>query len=388
MRPATRIFIKQRFTDYYNKTRISPPSSVKEREFGFIFFDDKYPDDIRMRRHIGFSSGDEMQEYIKSLVPAHAYYSTAYYQTPQAPTMGDKEWLGADLIFDLDADHIMRGSYEEMLQRIKDETEKLLGILDDELGIDMKTVKLVFSGGRGYHIHVQELGFRDFGAPERREIVDYICGIGMSPPILLQEWGPFRTGWHDRFRSLLIRYLTELDAKPKKEGKAELSSLRGVGQVMAERFIGMIPELITLLTTNPSSILLRDQTVKTVFAALATERESALLPYIREAAVQADEPVTTDIRRLIRLPGSLHAKSGFKVVALDVKELADFEPLIDAVAFGEREVLIESEREYSFSLLGSQYTIPKGRLKVPEAVGVFLCCRGMAEIGGESGGAS
>jgi len=388
MRPATRIFIKQRFTDYYNKTRISPPSSVKEREFGFIFFDDKYPDDIRMRRHIGFSSGDEMQEYIKSLVPAHAYYSTAYYQTPQAPTMGDKEWLGADLIFDLDADHIMRGSYEEMLQRIKDETEKLLGILDDELGIDMKTVKLVFSGGRGYHIHVQELGFRDFGAPERREIVDYICGIGMSPPILLQEWGPFRTGWHDRFRSLLIRYLTELDAKPKKEGKAELSSLRGVGQVMAERFIGMIPELITLLTTNPSSILLGDQTVKTVFAALATERESALLPYIREAAVQADEPVTTDIRRLIRLPGSLHAKSGFKVVALDVKELADFEPLIDAVAFGEREVLIESEREYSFSLLGSQYTIPKGRLKVPEAVGVFLCCRGMAEIGGESGGAS
>lgn len=388
MRPATRIFIKQRFTDYYNKTRISPPSSVKEREFGFIFFDDKYPDDIRMRRHIGFSSGDEMQEYIKSLVPAHAYYSTAYYQTPQAPTMGDKEWLGADLIFDLDADHIMRGSYEEMLQRIKDETEKLLGILDDELGIDMKTVKLVFSGGRGYHIHVQELGFRDFGAPERREIVDYICGIGMSPPILLQEWGPFRTGWHDRFRSLLIRYLTELDAKPKKEGKAELSSLRGVGQVMAERFIGMIPELITLLTTNPSSILLRDQTVKTVFAALATERESALLPYIREAAVQADEPVTTDIRRLIRLPGSLHAKSGFKVVALDVKELADFEPLIDAVAFGEREVLIESEREYSFSLLGSQFTIPKGRLKVPEAVGVFLCCRGMAEIGGESGGAS
>ena len=388
MRPATRIFIKQRFTDYYNKTRISPPSSVKEREFGFIFFDDKYPDDIRMRRHIGFSSGDEMQEYIKSLVPAHAYYSTAYYQTPQAPTMGDKEWLGADLIFDLDADHIMRGSYEEMLQRIKDETEKLLGILDDELGIDMKTVKLVFSGGRGYHIHVQELGFRDFGAPERREIVDYICWIGMSPPILLQEWGPFRTGWHDRFRSLLIRYLTELDAKPKKEGKAELSSLRGVGQVMAERFIGMIPELITLLTTNPSSIILRDQTVKTVFAALATERESALLPYIREAAVQADEPVTTDIRRLIRLPGSLHAKSGFKVVALDVKELADFEPLIDAVAFGEREVLIESEREYSFSLLGSQYTIPKGRLKVPEAVGVFLCCRGMAEIGGESGGAS
>ena len=62
MKPATRMFIKQRFTDYYQKKRISPPASVKEREFGFIFFDENYPDDIRMRRHIGFSSNDDLQE--------------------------------------------------------------------------------------------------------------------------------------------------------------------------------------------------------------------------------------------------------------------------------------------------------------------------------------
>jgi len=299
--------------------------------------------------------------------------------------MGDKEWLGADLIFDLDADHIMRGSYEEMLRRIKEEAEKLLGILENEMGVDMRTVRLVFSGGRGYHIHVHELGFRDFGPAERREFVDYLCGTGISPSILLNDWEPGRIGWHDRYRNLLIRYLTDLSGKPKKDIKAELSALRGVGQVMADRFIGMIPELITLLQSDPSSILLRDQTVKTVFSALTSERESSLLPYISEAAVQADEPVTTDIRRLIRLPGSLHAKSGFKVVPLDVKELPDFDPLVDAVAFGEREVLVESEREYSFSLLGSKYDIPKGRIKVPEAVGVYLCARGMAEIGGESG---
>ncbi|HOL42188.1 MAG TPA: DNA primase small subunit PriS [Methanospirillum sp.] len=388
MRPATRTFIKQRFTDYYSKARISAPSSVKEREFGFIFFEDRYPDDIWMRRHIGFSSGEEMQEYIKSLIPAHAYYSTAYYRAPQAPTMGDKEWLGADLIFDLDADHIMRGSYEEMLRRIKEEALKLLDILDRELGVDMRTVRLVFSGGRGYHVHVQELAFRDFEPAERRELVDYICGTGISPSIMLNDWAPGRTGWHDRFRLLLTRYLQQLSMKSEKEVKAEVSSLRGVGQVMAERFAVMIPELISLLNTNPSSILLRDQTVKTVFSALVTERESPLLPHIRDAAVQADEPVTTDVRRLIRLPGSLHAKSGFKVVPMEVKELYDFDPLIDAVVFGERDVIIESERDYSFSLLGSQYDIRKGRLKVPEAVGMFLCCRGMAEIGGISDHAS
>lgn len=388
MKPATRMFIKQRFTDYYQKKRISPPASVKEREFGFIFFDENYPDDIRMRRHIGFSSNDDLQEYVKSLVPAHAYYSTAYYRTPQAPTMADKDWLGADLIFDLDADHIVRGSFEEMLKRIKAETEKLLEVLENELGIDMRTVKLVFSGGRGYHIHIQELGFRDFGSAERREIVDYLCGNGISPSVLLDEWDVSRSGWHERYRNILTGYLEDLSKKSAKDIKSELSSLRGVGQVTADRFSGMIPDLLPLLRTSPSSILLRDQTVKTILNALVTEKESPLLPLIKEASIQVDEPVTTDTRRLIRLPGSLHAKSGFKVVSLDLKELPDFDPLIDAVAFGEREVPVEAHKEYSFSLLGSRYDITKGKTKVPEAVAVYLCARGMAEIGGEPGSAS
>ena len=150
----------------------------------------------------------------------------------------------------------------------------------------------------------------------------------------------------------------------------------------------MIPDLLPLLRTSPSSILLRDQTVKTILNALVTEKESPLLPLIKEASIQVDEPVTTDTRRLIRLPGSLHAKSGFKVVSLDLKELPDFDPLIDAVAFGEREVPVEAHKEYSFSLLGSQYDITKGKTKVPEAVAVYLCARGMAEIGGEPGSAS
>ncbi|MDD1723701.1 MAG: DNA primase small subunit PriS [Methanospirillum sp.] len=388
MKPATRMFIRQRFTNYYEKTRITPPSSPEQREFGFIFFDDTYPEDIRMRRHIGFSGGEEMQEYIKNLVPAHSYYSTAYYRTPQAPTMGDKEWLGADLIFDLDADHIMRGSYDGMLRRIKEETVKLLDILEGELGVDMKTVGLVFSGGRGYHVHVRELGFRDFGPQERRELIDYLCGTGISPSILLRDWSAERKGWHERYRQVLIRYLTEMAAKPDGEMRSELSSLRGIGQVTAERYTAMIPGLLQSLATDPSSILLRDQTVRTVLNTLVSDRESPMLPLIHEAAVQADEPVTTDTRRLIRLPGSLHAKSGFKCMSLEPKELPDFDPLIDAVAFGDREILIDSRNEYTVTLSGSDYNIPKGTTRVPEAVAVFLLCRGMAEIGGGQTGAS
>ncbi len=382
MRAATLTFIRQRFTEYYGRVQIAPPSSSGQREFGFIFFDGNYPEDIRMRRHIGFGSPEEMQEYIKNLVPAHAYYSTAYYRTPRAATMADKDWLGADLIFDLDADHILRGSYSLMLERIKEEAVKLVTVLDEELGIDMRTVKLVFSGGRGYHIHVQEIALRSFDSQERRELIDYICGIGVSPARMLSDFLPGHSGWHQRYHSCLTTYLEGLLSLPVSEAKGSLCSLKGVGDTRATRFLQLAPTLVQQLNADPRQVNIRDPTTIEILSILTTEKESPLYAKIREAGIQADEPVTTDIRRLIRLPGSLHAKSGFRVTPLTVKELADFDPLIDAVPFGDRGVGIDSPREYTVELLGNSWEIRPGVQQVPEAVALFLCCRGMAEIAG------
>ncbi len=46
---------------------------------------------------------------------------------------------------------------------------------------------------------------------------------------------------------------------------------------------------------------------------------------------EIDEPVTSDIKRLIRLPLSLHGKTGLKVTPMDREELTGFDPLRDAV---------------------------------------------------------
>ena len=49
--------------------------------------------------------------------------------------MAEKGWCGgADLIFDLDADHIVHGPYDLMLARVKEETEKLIAMLTVEFG--------------------------------------------------------------------------------------------------------------------------------------------------------------------------------------------------------------------------------------------------------------
>ena len=109
MHPATTEFLRQRFSEYYRKTVTVAPSSLEQREWGFVLFNPGATE-MRMRRHIGFGSREELSEYVKNLVPQHAYYSTAYYAKPDAGTMADKGWSGADLIFDLDADHIVRGA--------------------------------------------------------------------------------------------------------------------------------------------------------------------------------------------------------------------------------------------------------------------------------------
>ena len=95
-------FIQSEFTRYYkeNSDKIGEPKSIEKREFGFILFKEKV-----MVRHKSFANQSRLGEFISSISPVHAYYSTAYYEAPEAK-MEEKGWLGADLFFDIDADHI------------------------------------------------------------------------------------------------------------------------------------------------------------------------------------------------------------------------------------------------------------------------------------------
>jgi len=68
------------------------------------------------------------------------------------------------------------------------------------------------------------------------------------------------------------------------------------------------------------------------------------------------------------------------VQPLELRDLHDFEPLVDAVVFSERDVRVDLIRPAKVSLVGSAYELQKGITTVPEAVAVFLCCRSMAEI--------
>jgi DNA primase small subunit len=376
MKPATLEFVRQRFSDYYSSTVLVAPPSIGQREWGFVMLSPGYPE-IHMRRHIGFPGREELFEYIKNLVPAHVYYSSAYYERPDAPTMKEKGWCGADLIFDLDADHLMRGPYDAMLARVKEETAKLLAMLSEEFGIDKKATDVVFSGGRGYHIHVRDLAFRSWDSAERRELIDYICGIGIDPAAMLSGPPQPAGGWKRRFREALIEYLVWLTAIGHKEALAHLSALPGIGKVSAEKLLQQREVIIAELTHSPSPVLLRKYEV---LGRIVSAEEGEFKKRLLSRAALADEPVTTDTKRLIRMPTSLHGGSGMRVQPVEARNLDAFDPLTDAVVFGVRDVRVDLRMNVSVPMLGSTYQLAKGITTVPEALAVFLCCRGMADI--------
>ena len=94
-------FIKDKFREYYKTSEIELPDRFGRREFAFVFFGGR-----GMVRHLSFDRKKILKNFLIEKVPAHVYYSTAYYQNPNAPTMQEKNWMGAELIFDLDSDHL------------------------------------------------------------------------------------------------------------------------------------------------------------------------------------------------------------------------------------------------------------------------------------------
>jgi DNA primase small subunit len=378
MRPATTEFLRQRFTEYYRKERIQAPPSVGEREFGFILFNPDSPD-VRMRRHMGFGTTGELGEYIRSMVPAHAFYSSAYYAAPGAGTMAEKGWTGADLIFDLDADHLMRGPYRAMLDRVKEETRKLLGMLTSELGFSERNIHLVFSGGRGYHVHVREIGIRGWGSQERRELIDYVCGIGIDPHTLVSAPSGGTPGWRERYISTISEYLFWLKGLGREEGEGYLMETPGIGRERAPRFFAAIDAYLEGLGKGDLAPLLSNP----VFSAERERGDGKFRGLLRGKAALADEPVTTDTRRLIRMPTTLHGGTGLRVTPVPLGDFDSFDPLRDAVVFSDRKVKVDAGANLSMEIQGNTYQVGKGTMAVPEALAVFLCARGLAEVTGE-----
>lgn len=460
----TKQYLRKRFADYYQNSNLALPHDFTRREWGFIFFDEL--PEVVMRRHKAFSRENEAFDYIRAMVPAHAYHSAAYYEFPGASTMKEKKWQGADLIFDLDADHLPGKvrSYAEMLSNVKSETGKLLDFLLQDFGFLENNINIVFSGGRGYHIHVHDPKVRTLESAQRREIVDYVGGTGLSTDFLFKpakhkvyDEGKFKKkeldsarkiasfedrpggfGWGKRIGKYLVQFLKDISIKDDMLAQDEIADLmrnyylkkpnydtipediarqiirmkdenRKIGIEKIAQEVGMNRNRVrNFLMTNDLLDYKREATI--IFKKIKNmanspetfERienqgiidDSFIFDAIVQKAIEensislgsahTDEPVTADIRRLIRVPSSLHGGSGMRVVPLSLSEFGNFEPLNDAVVFSEKMIDIEiisplKPQNSKVEMKGKSFTVTEGKNTLPEYAAIYLMCRGAAE---------
>jgi DNA primase small subunit len=388
MDERTRLYLRGRFGDHYRRTGVTPPPDAHAREWGYIPW--TAGPDTTMVRHRSMLDLGDLATFLADQRPRHVYFSAGRYDDPGASTMESKGWLDSDLIFDLDADHLPavelgEDSYGEMLAKCKDELLDLLEFLEDDFAFEDVTV--AFSGGRGYHVHVRDDRVRELESDERREIVDYVRGTGLEFEALLDrevvggEAGrqspaekrllPTDGGWGRRVHDRLLALLDELLAMDRADAVARLQEFEGFGERKAEA-------ALSAAESNYEAIEAGNVDVHSVVVTLA--RELATETAATEHA-HIDEPVTTDTNRLIRLPGSLHGGTGLAVTRIERGDLADFDPLTDAVpeTFTSQEVAVDVADGGEIALGTQSFTISEGVQTVPEYVAVFLMARGRAE---------
>jgi len=388
----TQAYLRGRFGDHYRRVDVSPPPQANEREWGYVPWTEG-PGET-MVRHRSLLDLGELSDFLARERPKHVYFSAGRYDDPGASTMSGKGWRCSDLVFDLDADHLPsvtlgEDSYGQMLEKCKDALLRLLDFLEDDFGFEGLTV--VFSGGRGYHVHVRDETVLDLESDSRREIVDYVRGIGLEFDHVVDEetvggeagrkspatnrYLPADGGWGARIQGRVLDLAETVREQAEDDAIETLSQYEGIGEGKARAMYNIASERFAEIERGNVSAHTAFEQVAQQFASVTVEEQNAPI----------DEPVTTDTNRLIRLPGSLHGGSALSTRRIERDAIADFDPLVDAVpeTFVGHEINVEVTEPGPVELREFDDVVEAGVVELPEYVGMFLMARGRAEKGPE-----
>jgi DNA primase small subunit len=368
--------VKNSFREFYFKHSkiIEIPERIGEREFGYRQFGSE-----GMFRHLAFRNIGELLATLIKDVPSDVYCSNAYYRFPTY-NMHEKQWTGADLIFDIDAKDLhllceLTHSYficancgkvqkdrseicpscktgklnhislicNKCNYALKKEVKHLIEMLMYDLGIMEKSIQVYFSGNNGYHIHISDNEFHSLDSQARSDIVGYLMGNDMMTESI---------GVRKALDGFLIKF-------PKS------GMLYGWRKRIAEK-----------LGIDQSSVVKLSNIVqqKGGYSGFKTE----LVKVTKGVGVRIDPQVTMDIHRVFRMAGSLNSKSG--LTKMRCNDMESFDPLNDACFLADREVNVDIKAPVKLKLKGQSFNISKQTARLPVYAAVYLICKGLAEV--------
>jgi DNA primase small subunit len=375
------IFLKDLFSKYYQKHLIDSIERVEQREFGYGVFKKKIAN-----RNIAFSSVSEMNSFLRERSPLFFSYSNSYYKFPsRTPTLA-KEWLGADIIYEFDADELglevpeingVQWFSAVHLGEAKKQVFRLIDFLEKDFGFPSSELSINFSGKAGYHVHLRSESIRNLNKRARIQLVDYLTGHDLDFELLgfdfEKHYAPLvkssRGSWVPRLISGAKNFL---DRDPKVVAKLTSSPPKKVSQLLSDKkklFDSLDRGLLTRLDGKKSTDFWR-----AVFSEALKVSRSPI-----------DRQTSVDLVKIIRVPQTLHGDTGFVAKTIPIEKLKEFDAFSDAIVFDEKfsseGVKVFVTKAPKFSLAGKEFgPYENEELSVPLYCAVYLIGKGAATL--------
>ena len=385
-----------RFTQYYRTADLWTPPRLRTREWMFIPFGGGTP-----LRHKSFTDMQSVRNFLCERPQHSCFYSTAYWKRPHELKMADKDWLGADLIFDLDGDHlpgVTDKDFPAMIDVIQEQAWSLWNdFLEPDFGFKEEFLQVTFSGHRGFHLHYRDPKFFHLDSEARRELVSHIRGEGVEVSDLLERArNPNAKGWARRVNKGINSVVGKLDRIYAGDTKLlnsltaalkEMMEREGIKGLRGKASVEKLAELMQAETRrdrvlNGRLVALNNHAL--LFQNLIRADTSVVLG----SAGETDEVVTIDTRRQIRWPGSLHGKSGMRVTEfplsrLDPDKSSSFDCLSEGIALSRQDtVSVEMIVDDAIARFDDRVIdSPAGEvIEIHEAGATFLILKGWAKL--------
>ncbi|MGZ7049908.1 MAG: DNA primase catalytic subunit PriS [Methanobacterium sp.] len=282
---------------------------VENREFGFDHFG-RGPND----RYKVFNTPNYLKRFLKSKTPFAAYCSVAFYEKPRRRD----GWIKSELVFDVDAKDIPLRTCgcDNVCEICLNEAKEIVGGISDALKQDLglKNIHLVYSG-RGYHVRVLDEDIMKLDSDVRSEILKYVAGTDLPKDKYDDEESIYNLEhfsipfgyprvFTDRVKYAIL-HITE---------ESKLDDVNA--------------NFLKLILTN-RNLLERDEwgIFKTNIGPIRYKRLIKAIASLNMSLV--DAKVTIDLKRILRLPSSLHSMVSMK--CMEVKNIDSFDPFKDAV---------------------------------------------------------
>ncbi|NYB25899.1 MAG: DNA primase catalytic subunit PriS [Methanobacteriaceae archaeon] len=284
-------------------------NSVQKREFGFDHMG-RGPND----RYKVFRSMDLLRKFLRYRAPFAAYSSVAFYEKPQRRD----GWIKSELVFDVDAKDIpirecgCQGVCEVCLNQALEIISSLIDTLKGDLGL--KDIHVVYSG-RGYHLRLFDESVMTMDSDVRGQIVQYLSGAELP---------------RNEYAAEGVTYKLEHFTIP-----------FGYPQVFTDRtryaILHLTPETQLdevnqklLKDVMKNRELLEDNQWGIFRSKIGPQRYLKLIRSIASLNMAlVDAKVSIDLKRILRLPSSLHSMVSMKCT--EVKNIETFDPFKEAV---------------------------------------------------------